>query len=297
MKRIVLFALVAMALTSCKKLTLDAFAFPSEALDAYEFENYTGDHEVDLPAAAYADAANYTEVMIGSYDSVLLEKNWIYGVYIGDVSTIWQDTVILYFHGQAKHMDFYFDRASLLANLAEKYHYGVFMIDYRGYGMSTGKSTEQGLIEDANAAIKWLQSHGGKGSQTVCYGYSLGAIPAIDRAAYHANFKFSKLIIESPLASVENLVQNSTLINVAPGFMTTLEFPNAEKIKDVDMPLLWFHGVEDDYISIDNGELIYKNYGGTQKTAVRVDGANHTEIPDTMGLQEYLAEILNFIRN
>lgn len=297
MKRFILFSLVLLALTSCKKLTLDSFAFPSEALEVYEYENYTGGWNLGLPESALAEDSNYTQVMIGSYDSVLLEKNWIFGLYIGDVSTIWQDTVILYFHGQSKHMDHYFERASLLANVGGKYNYGVFMIDYRGYGMSTGKSTEQGLIEDANAAIKWLKSYGGKGDQTICYGYSLGAIPAIDRAAYHNDFKFDKLIVESPIASVEHLVESSTLINVSSGFMTTLEFPNAEKIKDVDMPLLWFHGVEDDYTAIQNGELIYENHGNSSKTAVRVEGGGHSDVPSVMGLQNYLQEVLSFIRN
>lgn len=297
MKKVLIVILAAVALYGCKKFTLDAFAFPSEKLDAYEFENYTGDHEIDLPAAMYAEAPNYTLVTLESYDSVNLWKNFIYGVYIGDMNTIHLDTVILYFHGQSKHMDYYFDRASLLANLGGKYNYGVFMIDYRGYGMSEGESTERGLIEDANAAIDWLISKGVEANKTICYGYSLGAIPAIDRAAYRSDFKFDKLIVESPLASVENLVQNSTLINVDPGFMTTLEFPNAEKIKDVDAPFMWFHGTDDDYISIDNGELIYDNYGGSQKFANRIVGAGHSNIPSHMGLAEYLETVLPFIRN
>ncbi len=297
MKKYLLFAGVLLTLISCKKIVLDSLAFPSEKLEAYAFENYTGSNELDLDASMFADAAHYTFVTLTSEDLANETTHTIYGVYIGDVSTMASDTVILYFHGQSLHMDAYFDRASLLANLGGKYNYSVFMIDYRGYGMSEGTSTEQGLYEDANAAIDWLKAQGANPDQTICYGYSLGAIPAIDRAAYRSDFKFSKLIIESPLASVENLVHSSTLINVSSGFVTTLEFPNAEKIKDVTCPLLWMHGIDDSYIEIENGELIFANYSGTTKTAVRVAGSDHSEVPTKLGIPTYLETVLNFIRN
>lgn len=297
MKNLLILFVVAIAVVSCKKVTLDAFAFPSETLSAYEFESYSGEWELDVPSTVLAESTNYTLVELESLDSETLWTNKIYGVYIGDVNTIASDTIILYLHGQSKHMDNYFDRASLLANLGGKYNYSIFMIDYRGYGMSEGESTEHGLYEDADAAIDWLKARGASGDRTMVYGYSLGAIPAIDRAAYREDFKFSKLIIESPLASVQHLVQNSTLINVDAGYVTTLEFNNAEKIKDVTAPLMWLHGEEDDYISIDNGELIYNNHGGTNKKAIRVEGGTHTDLPSVIGYADYLQQVLTFIKN
>lgn len=297
MKLITLSTLVLLfGLGSCKKLTLDALAFPSEKLDSYAFENYNGDHEIGVPDSILADPANYTLVTMSSVDANSGESYTIYGVYIGDMNTIATDTVILYLHGQSLHMDAYFERASLLANLGGKYHYGVLMIDYRGFGMSEGSSTEQGLYEDANAAIDWLKNHNADPSKTVYYGYSLGAIPAIDRAAYRTDFVPGKLIVESPLASVANLVQTSTLIAMNPGFVTTLDFPNAEKIKDVQVPLMWLHGQADSYVAIENGELIYANYTGSEKLAVRVPDADHTEVPSKLGLPNYLSQVLGFIR-
>lgn len=256
-----------------------------------------GTGELEVPSTVLAESTNYTLVELESMDSETLWTNKIYGVYIGDVNTIATDTIILYLHGQSKHMDHYFDRASLLANLGGKYNYSIFMIDYRGYGMSEGESSEHGLYEDTDAAIDWLKSRGASGDRTFVYGYSLGAIPAIDRAAYREDFQFSKLIIESPLASVQHLVQNSTLINVDAGYVTTLEFDNAEKIKDVTAPLMWIHGEEDKYISIDNGELIYNNHGGTSKSKIRVEDGAHTDLPAVIGYADYLQQVLSFIKN
>ena len=171
------------------------------------------------------------------------------------------------------------------------------MIDYRGYGMSEGSSSEAGLSEDTDAAIDWLINHGADANKTMYYGYSLGAIPSIERAAYRTDFKPNKLMIEAPLASVQHLVNGSTVINVNADFVTDLKFENSENIKDVDAPLMWLHGKDDTYISIDNGELIYANHSGSLNTAVRVEGSDHSEVPEKLGYDNYISHLLNFIRN
>jgi alpha/beta superfamily hydrolase len=295
MKNALLILVLVSVSCGCKKVVLDGLAFPGTKLEAYVFENFSG--EVEIPQAMLADAANYTLVEMNSTDQATGEVYKIYGLYIGDIATISSDTVLLYLHGQSLHMDNYFSRASLLANVGGKYNYGVFMFDYRGYGMSEGSSSEAGLSEDTDAAIDWLISQGADANKTMYYGYSLGAIPGIERAAYRTDFKPAKLMIESPLASVQHLVNGSTVINVQAEFVTDLKFENSENIKDVDAPLLWLHGKADTYVSIDNGELIYANYGGTESTAIRVEGSDHSEVPAKLGFEVYLGHLLNFIRD
>ena len=294
MRLLTLFYLI-LILTACKKINLDGLAFPSEKLDSYAFENAEG--EVIIHDSLLAMSDSYSLMTFNSIDANTGQSYRIYGVFIGDTTTITTDTLLVYFHGQSKHMDHYFSRASLLANVGGKYNYNVLMMDYRGYGMSEGLSSEQGLFEDANAVINWIQEQGVNPQKTVFYGYSLGAIPAIDRMAYRSDFQPAKLIIEAPLASVEYLVHSSTIIQVNPDFVTNLDFENAEKIKDVDEPLLWMHGAEDTYVAIENGEIIYNNHGGSVKEAQRVSECDHSEVPIIMGVDLYLERILNFIRN
>jgi alpha/beta superfamily hydrolase len=292
--RYIFLVLSILVLSACKKQRLNGIAFPSEKLESYAFENYTG--EISVPDSILADAAHYTPIDFQSYSSETNESYTIYGVFIGDLATISSDTLIVYFHGQSKHMDHYFGRASLLANAGGKYNYNVLMIDYRGYGMSEGESSEQGLYEDADATIDWLINQGADPQKTIFYGYSLGAIPSIDRVALRDDFKPAKLMIESPLASVSYLVHNSTILQLDPNAVTDHNFENAEKIKLVDKPLCWLHGIEDTYIAIDNGELIYNNHGGTVKEAHRIENSDHSEIPTVMGIENYLEVITTFIR-
>jgi alpha/beta superfamily hydrolase len=295
MKKLFLYTIIGLFVAACTKPNLDVLAFPSEKLDQYEFENYDAGAG-NVPTIYNVTSDNYTLISMTSVDASTGDEYEIYGVYIGDMATMATDTVIMYCHGQSKHMDAYWPRATLLASIVEKHHYGVFMMDYRGYGMSEGSPSEQGLYEDVDASIDWLMAMGAKQEQTFYYGFSLGCIPVIDRAAYRTDFQPAKIIIESPLASVDNLAHSSLVLNVDPNFVSTLEFENAEKMKDVSMPLLWLHGVEDDYIEIENGELIYGNHSGSYKEAIRVNGAGHGDIPEIYGYDNYLVHLENYIK-
>ncbi len=293
MKNLIFIVFVLLSIVSCKKMNLDDLAFPREKLNEYMLDDYEGEVEVDSIYNIPQDKVHLFTVNSRDEESGVTYE--IYAIYIGDLNTIATDTVILYTHGQSKHMDNYWSRAKLLANTASKNQYGLLMMDYRGYGMSEGEPTERGLNEDVEACIKWLVEKGVQQENTIYYGYSLGCIPAIHLAAYKTEFKPAKLILESPLASVENLTHSSTLLNVNPKFVSSLEFNNAEKIKDVDIPLLWFHGIEDTYIEISNGQLIYDNHQGTFKEAHKIEGTDHTEVPANIGHAKYLEIINNFI--
>ncbi len=293
MKNILYILMAVILIASCKKANLDGLAFPSEKLDKYELENYKG--EIDVPDTYNIPDSLVHLFTLPSYSSETNETYTIYALYIGDTNLISTDSIILYAHGQSKHMDNYWSRAKLLANIGGKNNFGILMMDYRGYGMSEGKSTEIGLNEDVEVCINWLKNKGAQPSKTFFYGYSLGAIPAIYHAAYNTNFKPSKLIIESPLASVEYLTQSSTLINVDSKFVTSLQFENAEMIKSVSAPLLWFHGIDDDYVAIENGEIIYNNYNGPYKEAHKVEGSGHSEIPTVLGYNTYIKIVNDFI--
>lgn len=283
-------------LFSCEKTNLDSIAFPAEKLDSYQFENYE-ESEFELPDSMEIAPENRTLFTLQSKDQKTGKKYTIYALYIGDTATIDQDSVILYCHGQSKHMDVYYDRASLLANLDQKHKYGVLMMDYRGYGRSEGTPSEMGLIEDVDVCIDFLKNHGAQEERTFYYGFSLGAIPVIDRAAYRTDFQPKKIILESPLASVEYITQTSTVLNMDADFVTTLDFDNAGKIKDVTADLLWMHGISDTYIAYENGEIIYNKYNGNYKEKRLVEDADHSEVPKVLGILKYTEVAANYLNH
>jgi len=288
--RYIVFLIIVFGLTGCIKL--NDIAFYNETITDYLLDDYNTDLDFKLDSIYNVQNIHEFSVNSNGFD--------IAAIYIGELSDIDTDTIILYCHGQTRHMDHYWQRAKLLANCGGKERYGVLMFDYRGYGKSEGTPTEQGMYEDVRAAYQWLLNEGASSQRIIIYGFSLGSAPATDLAAYGMSNEFPiKLILESPFASTDFIAQESTLIEVSASYITDLEFDNAEKIKLVDQPLMWMHGIEDDYVAITNGEAIISNYSGVDSTYVRVEGANHGQdgVPQTMGYQNYLNAVQEFIES
>lgn len=286
--RYISFLIIVFGLTGCIKL--NDIAFYNEAITDYLLDDYNTDLDFKLDSSYTVQNIHEFSLNSNGFD--------IAAIYIGELSEIDTDTIILYCHGQTRHMDHYWQRAKLLANCGNKERFGVLMFDYRGYGKSEGVPTEQGMYEDVRAAYQWLLNEGARSQQIVIYGFSLGSAPATDLAAYGMNGEYPhKLILESPFASTDFIAQGSTLIEVSASYITELEFDNSEKIKLVEQPLMWMHGIEDDYVAITNGEAIISNYSGADSTYIRVEGANHGQdgVPQTMGYQNFLNAVQEFM--
>lgn len=296
MKKLLYIFIVFVSLSSC--LRLDDNLFNQNKLSEYKLDNYTGEVDFILPNTYDIPSNLIHTFQLHSQSPSEASSTTIYAIYIGDIVTIATDTVIMYCHGNKDHMDFYWPRAKLLANTVSKNHYGVLMIDYRGYGMSEGKPTEDGLYADVDAAIKWLSLNGLTNDRLMMYGFSLGTAPATKISANtNYSMKPSKLILEAPFASAEVMVQDQTGLALPGTTVTDLKINNGEEIKKVQQPFLWIHGEADDFININtHGAVVYNNYNGSYKEGHRIANAGHSTIETTLGFQEYLQIIGNFIR-
>jgi uncharacterized protein len=63
--------------------------------------------------------------------------------------------------------------------------FAVLAIDYRGFGPSPGRPSEQGLYDGAEAAWRWLLAHGVAPERIIIWGHSLGSGPAVKLATEH----------------------------------------------------------------------------------------------------------------
>lgn len=196
-------------------------------------------------------------------------------------------------------MDFYWQRAKLLAHTGGKNKYGVLMIDYRGYGLSEGTSTEESFYADADAAIQWIKNKGIGAQKYAVYGFSLGSAAATYEAYTQPNsYKPFALALEAPFASVASIVNDGAGLNLDPLFFTTYKFDNRQKIKFIQTPFYWVHGTQDKFIPIEtNGEVLFNAYTGTISEANRIVGAGHSNVPQSMGFKKYLQSLDTFLGN
>jgi len=296
MKSSILFGvLISVSLTSCMKLDNNLFN-PDGEIAEYKLDNYTGEQDFVL-SDSYDISSNLIHIFtLNSITPSETSSTTIYAIYIGDINTISSDTVIMYCHGNKWHMDYYWQRAKLLAHTGGKNNYGVLMVDYRGYGLSEGEPTEDGMYADVDSGLQWLKSNGLTNDRLIMYGFSMGTGPACELTATPRSLTPSKLVLEAPYASSAVMVQDASVLAMPASYVTSLSIDNAEEIKNVNQPFMWFHGNSDLFLNIQtHGQVVYDNYQGTYKEAHIINGADHGEIPLLQGFQNYNNALHSFI--
>jgi fermentation-respiration switch protein FrsA (DUF1100 family) len=195
---------------------------------------------------------------------------------------------VLYFHGNGGNLSAW---APVVAGVARQ-GYSVFAFDYRGYGLSTGRPTEQGLYRDVEAIVDrfWRAP---SNVPIVYWGRSLGAT----MAAYASTLrKPDGVILESGFPDVRALIHGSPLLMVLAPF-STYRFPSAHFVNRLDgpVPVLVLHGDDDHVIPIAQGRALFDSIKAP-KRFVAVPGGDHNDVspPDAAG---YWKAVNDFIES
>jgi len=175
--------------------------------------------------------------------------------------------VVLYFHGNGGSLRLRADRFTRLTADGT----GLLALSYRGYGGSTGKPTEAGLIEDARAAYAYAAER--YPGRIVAWGESLGSGVAIALAAEQP---VSRLILDAPFTSAVDVAAAAYFLLPVRLLMKD-QFRSDERIKQVKAPVLILHGEADTIIPIRYGERLLAMIPG-KKQLVRFPGGEHVDL-------------------
>jgi uncharacterized protein len=178
--------------------------------------------------------------------------------------------VLLYFHGNGGALRYRVDRYRALTQDGT----GLVLLSYRGYGGSSGRPSESGLIEDARAAYAFAAE---RYPRLVVWGESLGSGVAVAIAAEKAaEKKVVRLVLEAPFASAVS-VAASVYPWVPVRFLMKDQFRSDLRIGNVSAPVLMVHGDRDTVIPIESGERLYA-LAHDPKRFLRVPGAGHEDL-------------------
>jgi pimeloyl-ACP methyl ester carboxylesterase len=177
---------------------------------------------------------------------------------------------VLFFHGNGGNLSLW---ADVIAGIRRQ-GWSVFAVDYRGYGLSTGRPTEEGLYLDAAACVDafWTARHV-PGNHTVYWGRSLGATIAAHAASRRAP---DRLILESPLYSARSLMAGNPL-TAALAIFATYRFETVEQLRGYRGPTLVVHGQSDTIIPLAQGQRVFDRLSGP-KTWLLIPGADHNDL-------------------
>jgi fermentation-respiration switch protein FrsA (DUF1100 family) len=162
---------------------------------------------------------------------------------------------LLFFHGNAGNISHRLESILIFNRLA----LDVLIVDYRGYGQSTGRPGEQGTYRDAQAAWDYLvRERSVSPGNIVIFGRSLGGavgawlaseLPAVEQPA--------AVIIESAFTSGADMARR--LYPVYPArLLTRLRYPVVDYVQRISCPVLVVHSRNDEIIPFAMGRAIYE---------------------------------------
>ena len=162
----------------------------------------------------------------------------------------------------------------------------VLIVDYRGYGRSSGRPTERGLYRDADAAYDYLIGQGYRPGQIVLHGESLGSAVAVDLAARRP---CAGVILECPFLSIAYMA-GRVVPRLGPLFVHG--FDTRRKIAQVHAPVLIIHGDDDRRVPYTAGRELFEA-AHEPKSFWVVEGARHLTIVEVGGAR-YRARLQSF---
>lgn len=116
-----------------------------------------------------------------------------------------RNVTVLMFHGNAGNIG---HRVPIAKAVQDTLQCNVFLLEYRGYGMSTGTPDEAGLKIDAQTGLDYLrQRPETRDTKLVVYGQSLGGAVAINLVAQNEEQgDIAGLILENTFLSIRKLI-------------------------------------------------------------------------------------------
>ena len=192
---------------------------------------------------------------------------------------------VVYFHGNTGHLG---DRAHRVKPLLDA-GYGMLLTSYRGYSGNPGNPSEQGLYQDARAAIHYLTKQEKLPLRCLAlYGESLGSGVAVQMAT---EFPISGLVLISPYTSIMEVA--SMHYPWAPThFILRDRFNSIAKIKHIHVPIYIAHGTTDHVVPTKLGQRLFTK-ANSPKELKLFEGIGHNNFPAELSTEvnSFLAKL------
>ena len=189
---------------------------------------------------------------------------------------------VLFLHGVGGNLDNVWDWPMRLWDRG----YNVLIIDYRGFGRSTGSPSEQGLYDDAASALSFLMATPSiDNTRIVLWGFSLGSAVASELATIRPP---TVLVLESPFTSMVDMVELSSPYSIPAAWVTDARFDTYARIGDISAPVVVAHGTDDHRVPYWMGEKVF-GAAHDPKIFVCAQGAGHETVFKTAAAQIFAA--------
>ena len=191
--------------------------------------------------------------------------------------------VIIYFHGNRGNLTRWGEAVQPLVKMG----FSVLVMDYRGYGKSTGKRTKQHLFDDAKLWYDWLNEKYNK-DEIIIYGRSIGTGIA---SWLTSQTNPRHLLLETPYYSLADMAKRYYPIYPAK-YALRFNFQSFKYLENVECPISIFHGTEDSVVPYSQGAKLYKVLNSNTADLYTIEGGAHKNLIEFEDFKEALRQAL-----
>lgn len=197
---------------------------------------------------------------------------------------------VLFMHGNAGNIS---HRLPIARVFSEQMGCNIFLLSYRGYGLSTGKPSERGLLIDAQTALEWILSQESlRDHHIFVYGQSLGGALAVKLVERNQS-RISAMILENTFRSMRSLIPSAFPPAKYLARFCHQVWASEEKLPLIKgLPVLFLSGLKDELVPPAHMKALY-DCCKTKKVWRELPNGSHN---DTVGEPGYFEYIYEFIK-
>lgn len=241
-----------------------------------------------VPRPSFFGISDYEDLRIPTPDGEFLSAFFIRP----SNKVLARKLTILMFHGNAGNIG---HRVPIAKVLEENIGCNVLMLEYRGYGLSTGTPDETGINIDAQTALDYIRNQKEtEGGKIIVYGQSLGGAVAVQLVAKNQEAgDIAGLILENTFTSIREMIPS-----VIPPARYIARFchqfwPSREVIPQITaVPILFISGLKDEIVPPDHMKQLHALSKARRKVWKEIPNGSHN---DTVAEPYFFNYIFAFI--
>lgn len=207
------------------------------------------------------------KVAINELSFVSTDNAHLHGLHLKPTNPV---GVILYFHGNKGNVATWQDWAE---QMAIRTNHEVIMMDYRGYGKSTGERQFDAMLNDVSLFYAYAKKLY-PADKIVIFGRSLGGA----FASYCADkFPCRFLVLESTFTSLAEVVKHKTKV-FSLEMILNFPFESLSKVKRQQSPVFVIHGDNDKLIPFQMGQQLFDAAPSDQKRFFKMPNGGHNDL-------------------
>ncbi|KAK8124760.1 BEM46 family protein [Apiospora kogelbergensis] len=244
----------------------------------------------EVPRPSQFGIKDFEELVIPTNDGEKLSAFYIRGPRGGRLS----NCTIIMFHGNAGNIGHRLPIARMIINYIGC---NVFMLEYRGYGLSTGEPDEKGLMLDAQTALDYLRDRAEtRGHKLIVYGQSLGGAVSIKLVSKNqSRGDVVGLILENTFLSMRSLIPSVIPPAKYLTYLCHQVWPSEAVIPLItEVPILFLSGLQDEIVPPAHMRKLFELAATPTKIWKPLPGGDH----NSSVLEEgYFEAISDFVSN